>query len=362
MADFLSALLMVALMAASAGMWWRIFQARKNSQPHCLDPRESGLAPLGFLDLVAAILITASSQVVAMFIAMLVTGIRDFDFDDLGHMTVINFSAGTAQLIAAGITLWYLSNRYGDARAAGLQPGSWNQDIKLGFYGFLLFIPPMLLLQAALTTVWEYEHPTMDMVSPESPLSAIVSAWWAATIVAPVSEEVLFRVVLLGWLLRCFANPHDFFGGFVGGVGGVGGVGNRVEEQAEPLPDVSDAGAVNPYTSPTSPPIIGAEFKHERTWAPVFIVALLFALVHIGQGPAPIPIFFLALGLCYIYRQTGSVVPCIVLHFLLNTFSMTVYTIEQFFFPEEPSLGEEGLAVPVAIVEFCVSFFKSLVF
>ncbi len=351
MADFLSSLVVVVLIAASIAMWWRIINAHKNSRPHCLSPSASRIAPLGFLDVVAAILITVSSQAFALSLSALLTGIREFDFEDLEHMTVINFSAGTAQFIAAGLTLWYLANRYGDVRAAGLKPGSLIQDLKLGFYGFLLFVPPMLLLQAVLTNFWEYEHPTMEMASPNSPLLAIVSAWWTATIVAPVSEEVLFRVVLLGWLLRCFANPNDFAGGLIGGT-------VRPETtQSEQGLIADDPQEVNPYASSASTYTSKPEFQHQKTWAPVFIVALLFAAVHIGQGPAPIPIFFLALGLCYIYRQTGSVVPCIVTHFLLNTFSMVVFTLEQLFFPQEDSLSEEGLAAPAGIVDFVVGFF-----
>ena len=383
MAEFFSALVMVVLVASSVATWWRIFSATKNNQPHCLRPRESKFPPLGFLDVLAAILFTFSCQVFALILAAALTGISDLDFDDMGHMTVINLSAGTAQLIGAGITLWYLLKRYGDIEVAGLQPGSIAKDLKLGFFGFLLFVPPMLILQGVLTTFWEYEHPTMEMVSPDSPLLTIVSAWWVAIIVAPFSEEVMFRVILLGWFIRCFAYPNDFLGGLIGGPPTgehTPTVPNPVANDSEAPPPaallseavahqaaISDAVTteeVNPDTIPAIPATKytdSVKLKRLMTWAPVFIVALLFALVHIGQGPAPIPIFFLALGLCYIYQQTGSVVPCIATHFLLNTFSMVIFTLEQFVFPQEESLGEEGLAVPAGIVEPFASFFSSMI-
>ena len=370
MAEFLSALVMIGLVALSVAMWRQIFIADKNGQPHLLSLRDEKIAPLGFIDVIAAVLIAASSQVLAISLSMLLMGIREFDFTDVGHMTVINYVAGTAQFIAALLTLLYLFNRYGDVRAAGLAPGSLTQDLKFGFYGFLLFVPPMLLLQSVLTNFWEYEHPTMEMVSPDSSLLAIVSAWWTATIVAPVSEEILFRVVLLGWLLRCFANPNDFVGGLIGG--------KRVSENipaetipaetspdetilAETIPVADYSEEINPYASSAPANIRRMKSQHQKTWAPVLIVALLFAVVHIGQGPAPIPIFFLGLGLCAMYRQTGSVVPCIVTHFLLNTFSMTVFTIEQFFLPAEDGLTEEGLAAPAGIVDFLANFIPSII-
>ena len=380
MAEFLSVLVMIGLVALSVAMWRQIFIADKNGQPHLLSLRDAKIAPLGFIDVIAAVLIAASSQVFAISLSMLLMGIREFDFTDVGHMTVINYVAGTAQFIAAFLTLLYLFNRYGDVRAAGLAPGSLTQDLKFGFYGFLLFVPPMLLLQSVLTNFWEYEHPTMEMVSPDSSLLAIVSAWWTATIVAPVSEEILFRVVLLGWLLRCFANPNDFVGGLIGG--------KRVSDNSpaetipaetipaetipaetipaetiptETIPVADYPEEINPYASSAPASIRRMKFQHQKTWAPVLIVTLLFAVVHIGQGPAPIPIFFLGLGLCAMYRQTGSVVPCIVTHFLLNTFSMTVFTIEQFFLPAEEGLTEEGLAVPAGIVDFLANFIPSII-
>ena len=48
----------------------------------------------------------------------------------------------------------------------------------------------------------------------------------------------------------------------------------------------------------------------------------MFAAVHYGQGLAPVALFLFGLALGFLYRQTGSIVPCIVLHFFLNFFSM----------------------------------------
>ena len=207
------------------------------------------------------------------------------------------------------------------------------------------------MLQAILTIFWKYEHPTLDLISPDSPLISIVSAWWVATIVAPVHEEVLFRVVLLGWLLRWFANPRDFTGAITGGGWNQESMNSpaNIDDQANHLPAKKDE--VDPWAAPATSIVQPNQYSHRKTWTPVvIIVALLFALVHIGQGPAPIPIFFLGLGLCLMYRQTGSVVPCIVTHYLLNTFSMTVFTIQQLYFPA--AVTEEAITAPVGSVDF----------
>jgi len=351
MLELASSLMFIGLLITSAFLWQRLILSQNGQTPHPLSPRSGELVPLGFVDVVAAILIIGATLTLATTLSAQFTGIRNFDLENVQHLTLINIFFGGAQLLAAGLTLLYLYNRYGKLNAAGLDPGTLNQDMKLGFYGFLLFVPPMLLLQAVLTNFWQYEHPTMDMISPESPLISIVSAWWMATIVAPVSEEIMFRVVLLGWLLRCFANPSDFIGGLIGGER------NTQEVAAKKVPiadhfDKPNASEVNPFVGPASAGYAEKEYQHQRTWPPVLIVALLFAVVHIGQGPAPIPIFFLGLGLCFMYRQTLSVVPCIVTHFLLNTFSMAVFTLQQLILPEEGGVPE-----PVGIADFA---FKSV--
>lgn len=346
MANFLSALILFGLLVASAILWRRVIKAYRNKQPHFLSSRDSIIPPLGFSDVVAAVFIFAGSQQLAMTIITLITGIRKFDLANALQMTWVNFVMGAVQIISAALTIFYLWNRYCDPRAFGWYPKMLLRDLKLGCLGFLLFVPPMLALQAVLTNFWEYEHPTMDMVSSDSPLLTVLSAWWVATIVAPLNEEVLFRAVLLGWLMRCFAHPHDFLGGLIGGKITRSPSVQLTQSSGNARVNVGSDVGIDPWASPTSNPVQPVEYQHRKTWPPVFIVALLFALVHIGQGPAPIPIFFLGAGLCLMYRQTGSIVPCIVTHFLLNTFSMTVFTIQQIYFPME-----EGQLEPVGIAD-----------
>ena len=65
----------------------------------------------------------------------------------------------------------------------------------------------------------------------------------------------------------------------------------------------------------------------------MIVSAAVFGLAHVGQGAAPIPLFVFGLALGYLYRQTGSILPCIVLHMGLNGFSMFWFTM-QILFPE----------------------------
>lgn len=319
MIEILAPIFMVALLGTSALLWWKIAKARATSSPHLLTARNDWLPPLGLVDVIVVMVIEIFSQSVAIAIVFAATGTADIDFNDQIQMTLLNYVLGGFQIFAGLIIIAYLRLRYNDPRAAGWRPATLGRDLKLGVAGFLLFVPPTLVLQSILTQFWPYEHPTMDMISADSSLATIASAWLMATIVAPFNEEIIFRVVLLGWLIRCFANPGDLLGGLLGG---------RTDSAAN-TPSASFENHANESS-------VGYRF----TWPPVLIVALLFGLVHIGQGPAPITIFFLGIGLCIMYRQTGSLVPCVITHYLLNTFSMAVFTIEKLYFPATEAPAE----------------------
>ena len=49
--------------------------------------------------------------------------------------------------------------------------------------------------------------------------------------------------------------------------------------------------------------------------------------MHLGSGPDVIPLFFLALGLGYLYRQTHSIWPGFIVHTLLNAWSMVALVL-----------------------------------
>ncbi|CAN0489807.1 unnamed protein product, partial [Hapterophycus canaliculatus] len=96
------------------------------------------------------------------------------------------------------------------------------------------------------------------------------------------------------------------------------GIDPALETQTPPY--ASDAVTVpNPDTR--------SDWTPTAIW-PIVVASLLFAMMHWGQGLAPIPLFFLSLGLGYLYRQTGSLIPSIVVHFVLNGFTMSATLLE----------------------------------
>jgi membrane protease YdiL (CAAX protease family) len=102
-------------------------------------------------------------------------------------------------------------------------------------------------------------------------------------IVAPLAEELFFRVLLQGWL-------EDY--------------------GAATIVDIEPA---VPLAAPR--------------W-PIVISAALFALMHLGQGPAPAPLFVLGLAMGYLYRQTHRITPPLVLHAFFNATSMLALALD----------------------------------
>jgi hypothetical protein len=86
--------------------------------------------------------------------------------------------------------------------------------------------------------------------------------------------------------------------------------------------------AANPYQSPQPvaasaavDPMLAAT---KPAWWPVALSSLLFAMTHWGQGLAPIPLFFFAAILGYVYQRTHRLWPSLVAHSLLNAGSMAI--------------------------------------
>ena len=154
----------------------------------------------------------------------------------------------------------------------------------------------------------------------KNPTLSLKAAWFSAVLVAPIVEEVFFRGTLQAWLQRQdFRHQGEDLKSVLGG-------------WTEHDPKSKDLKAIKPTIQARDgsyPSLVVSDLNHrdELTWAPVILSSALFALIHIGQGAAPIPLFVLAMGVGFVYRQTGSIVPCIVVHFLLNAFTMTIVTV-----------------------------------
>jgi membrane protease YdiL (CAAX protease family) len=163
----------------------------------------------------------------------------------------------------------------------GLATRLLSHDVGLGVFSFGAILIPLGVLNLVLNFLIhpQNEHAILEMLQDgTAPTHVWLASVLTAAIVAPLVEEFLFRGIVQGFLEKVFG----------------------------PL-----------------------------SWTPILISSTFFAAVHInGDSPAPIPLFFFALVLGYLYRQTHRLWPCIVLHMCLNATSLAI----MWFFAGNPEL------------------------
>ncbi|MFO0884193.1 MAG: CPBP family intramembrane glutamic endopeptidase [Pirellulales bacterium] len=184
-------------------------------------------------------------------------------------------------------------------------------DVRLGFVCFSMLAPIVFGIQFFLVQIagFKSEHPLMKDVELNKDPFLFALAAIAATIVAPIVEEFFFRVVLQGsfqHLLWYTAQPV---------------VGTATPTTHQYAPQNQESLLPNALTYP-------ANFLQSAI--PIFLSSSIFAILHYSHGPDWVPLTVLAIGLGYIYQQTHRIVPVIVVHFFLNSLSMTVFAVQLF--------------------------------
>ncbi|EMI18444.1 membrane-associated protease [Rhodopirellula maiorica SM1] len=161
------------------------------------------------------------------------------------------------------------------------------KDVVVGLKASLMLIPPTLLIAHFASLLVEYKHPVLDVMK-QSPTPVFLIVLFVGTaLVAPWVEEFLFRVLLQGGLQAFADRPVE------------------TDTQEDPLEE--DA----------------VELWRPKSLWPMFATSLIFALMHGNQGAAAIPLFFFSVGLGFLYRQTGRITPSLVVHVVLNGFTMS---------------------------------------
>ncbi len=162
----------------------------------------------------------------------------------------------------------------------GLRLDHAQRDVLRGVTMFAIVVIPIYMLHGLVSLIFgpETHHPIINAVTKYPGFFGL--CFVSAVLIAPLSEEFLFRGVLQGWL--------------------------------ESLPTAR-------YESPVTPARLAF-------W-PVTLTSLLFALLHLGHGAAPIALFFFSLALGWLYQRTHRLLPSVVLHTCLNALSMLMLLV-----------------------------------
>ncbi len=183
----------------------------------------------------------------------------------------------------------------------GFNLGQIRRDLRLGLVAYFGIMLPVLIIQVTTERVVEYKHPLIESYEKNPTLGMMALLALVAAIAAPLSEELLFRVLLQGWFesLESARKAKK-------------SLAVSVDEQPPSNPD--SAGRLVDLSPP-----------NWLGWWPMLASSTIFALMHWGQGAAPIPLFFFALVLGYVYQRTHRIWPSLVVHMLLN--GVTVATL-----------------------------------
>ncbi len=333
-----------ALVLGSAPLWQAAWRRWKN-QGSLLEIRQRISSPLGLVDVMIMFVTWVFGQVASAGLAVWLLEIQPDSIQELSgaSMAILAGIVAIGQLIATGIGMAMICFRYRRWEIFGFQPDSVRQDILLGLRAFVMVVPAILLLQWTLTMLVKYEHGTLEMLMKDRSWLTIASTWFAAVLVAPVCEEIFFRGILQSWLQRLGHQSNAPLEMAIAGGWGSGNVSEFSEKTANPATDDLPLGSeMGGYENSNEPPNLSAvetrssavpyvQFDSSATWMPLIVSAAVFGLAHVGQGAAPIPLFVFGLALGYLYRQTGSILPCIVLHMGLNGFSMFWFTMQILF-------------------------------
>jgi membrane protease YdiL (CAAX protease family) len=254
---------------------------------------------------------------------VMVRGAFDLDpaikLDELSVSTraVVMLAGSLATLVAALLSLLaVLWHSRATLRDVGLDSRYFGQDLRIGLAAFILFAPPVYAVQLLFVLWFRFpsQHPLITLLKENpDPFFLGISAF-TALVVAPFAEEYFFRVLLQGWFHKVNKGREVLSSWFY------------VSPDQLQSPDRGLSNAPEVIASVENHP--GENTVEDMGIWPIFASAILFSLLHASHGPDPIALFFLAVGLGYLYRQTHRVLPCIVVHFLLNLCSLAALLVQ----------------------------------
>jgi membrane protease YdiL (CAAX protease family) len=347
--ELLSMMSVAAVLMGSAAAWSYLARRHRAGLPWlALEPARP--TPWSIVDVIIMLALTFMINTMLFLIAVRYFGLPNTisqDATPLQTATVI-FLFSISSFAALTLTIVIVPLRTG-ATMDDLGIG-WHRaghDIIIGVTAFFALAVPVYGIQLILTLIWkETQHPLIEILRAEPTMKFFVLSGFSAVLIAPIVEEFFFRVLLQGWL-QTILYRQDMEREWVS----VGTGNTRIESTERESSDESangedrmiDTVAVTETPSPAdqnstrspegecsrSGDVPGIPLQSElilrpSVWA-IVISAFLFALAHSSNGPDPVALFVLALGLGYLYQRTHRVLPSIVTHVMLN--GMTLFQL-----------------------------------
>ena len=330
--DWLLSLLVVALIAASLIVWAGVAAKWRQGAPIVpYEPRRP--VPWTIVDLLAIAVVYVLTNVALVVGLHEITGTAIGEERSLNDIAAAMLATSLANLSTAGLAIFWVRRRAGASWAdLGFRFDRAVGDLRLGLLAFAAVSAPVYLLQSLLSQLVKEQHPIIEMLQRHRELWVFALSGLSAVIIAPIAEELFFRVLLQGWLESLAGGPRP----------APADPSQAAVEQVPNLPlSAGPADPENPYSP--SPSLASSRHGEPAAVEPgpaaspgaryswgalrwdylsIIVSSLVFSLMHLGHGADPIPLFFLALALGYLYQCTGRLLPSVVVHFCLNGCSM----------------------------------------
>jgi membrane protease YdiL (CAAX protease family) len=313
--DMLLGVALLFLGVASVGTWFYLFDRLQHGPILAYEPRRPvpwhGVWALLPLALVVLTVVNAVSSVGA---------VADPKPENTSEL-VQQIAWGSVQQTAFVVAFLAVMLAVSRATRADLGlPKNFRElvsDIRIGVVAWLAALAPVYGMQLLLVTLFGHAegHPLIQMIEEHASPTLFALAFAAAVLVAPICEELMFRLVLQGWLEKW----EDLELGWRTPPRPSIELVEVVTTEAAPDidPNIVEVPLLAEELVPTEPPRIGVGGL-PYGWLPIGVSSLLFALAHVGWGPDPVALFLLALILGYVYQRTHRIVPSMVTHALFN--------------------------------------------
>jgi membrane protease YdiL (CAAX protease family) len=217
-------------------------------------------------------------------------------------------------LLIVKLSQWCYGSKPSMWGLGALTSGKFIQTVRFAILGFFLLVPAVLLIHLVLSTWIVYQHNTINQIQELRDLGRwdwVAVIFFQTALIVPIVEEFGFRVILQGFAEQWLRRRGNFYRIVLGPL--------RVSvAQNLGLAAAAEVANQDPPTKRPKPTLDSTVF-----WGPIVFSSLLFAFAHAGQGAAPISLYFLAMGLGFLYKTTGNISVCILIHILLNSFSLS---------------------------------------
>ena len=217
-------------------------------------------------------------------------------------------------------------------RDLGLSWSGWWRQAAVGLVAMLIATPIVYLVQFGAISVWRpNSHPLEKMLREHFSVDVGYLALVTGVILAPMLEEMTFRAIFQGWLIRWMrrreysTEPREILLELQS---------HEIEGDAVSQPAAYWEAAERSAVLLEDPVPEKAPESRRAVWKAIVVTSLFFAAVHAAQWPAPIPIFVLSLVLGTIYYRTGSLIASICMHGAFNGLSTLMMFVALLVGPE----------------------------